>query len=166
MFIWWRNDNRELTFQGDHTGAVEMRRRYGMILFIVSVIVFFLAFLWAFFHSNLSPTVEIKSFWSLKIVNFCEQWAAADYMVLATILLACATWLWLANNSEKTEKFRNSVKGIVWLFIGMSSILLVTDKNLQEQLYQDWHKFLELPDSGETDVSHGNRINCIICIPS
>ena len=68
-------------------------------------------------------------------------------MVLATILLACATWPWLANNSEKMKNhsFRNSVKAIVCLFITMTLFLLITYKDLQQQLYQHCHKFLELP---------------------
>ena len=75
------------------------------------------------------------------------EWIAADYMVLATILLACATWPWLANNSEKMKNhsFRNSVKAIVYLFLGMTCFVLITDNRLQQQLYQDCHKFLELP---------------------
>ncbi|KAG6549541.1 hypothetical protein Mapa_008922 [Marchantia paleacea] len=35
-----------------------------MILFIVSEVMFFLAFFWAFFHSSLAPTVEIGAIWS------------------------------------------------------------------------------------------------------
>lgn len=49
MFLWWRDVVRESTFQGIHTSAVQIGLRYGMILFIVSEIMFFLAFFWAFF---------------------------------------------------------------------------------------------------------------------
>ena len=51
MFVWWRDVIRESTFQGHHTGRVQMGLRYGMILFIVSEIMFFVAFFWAFSHS-------------------------------------------------------------------------------------------------------------------
>jgi cytochrome c oxidase subunit 3 len=49
MFVWWRDVIRESTFQGHHTKAVQTGLRYGMILFIVSEIMFFVAFFWAFF---------------------------------------------------------------------------------------------------------------------
>jgi heme/copper-type cytochrome/quinol oxidase subunit 3 len=33
--------------------------RYGVILFIVSEVMFFFAFFWAFFAASLAPTIEI-----------------------------------------------------------------------------------------------------------
>jgi len=37
--------------------------RMGIVLFICSEVFFFLAFFWAFFHSSLSPNVELGSVW-------------------------------------------------------------------------------------------------------
>src|SRR6056300_475602 len=44
MFVWWRDVIREATFEGHHTEAVQAGLRMGMILFIVSEIMFFMAF--------------------------------------------------------------------------------------------------------------------------
>nr|YP_008239384.1 cytochrome c oxidase subunit III [Attacus atlas]AGQ46296.1 cytochrome c oxidase subunit III [Attacus atlas] len=63
MYQWWRDISREGTFQGKHTILVTKGLRWGMILFIVSEIFFFLSFFWAFFHSSLSPNIEIGSLW-------------------------------------------------------------------------------------------------------
>jgi cytochrome c oxidase subunit 3 len=63
MSIWWRDVVREATYRGDHTSVVQVGLRYGMLLFILSEVCFFVAFFWAFFHSSLSPTVEIGSIW-------------------------------------------------------------------------------------------------------
>ena len=41
MFVWWRDVIREATYKGHHTSAVQVGLRYGMILFIVSEIMFF-----------------------------------------------------------------------------------------------------------------------------
>jgi cytochrome c oxidase subunit 3 len=49
MYVWWRDIVREGTFEGQHTAAVQKGLRIGMILFIVSEIMFFFAFFWAFF---------------------------------------------------------------------------------------------------------------------
>ena len=57
MFVWWRDVIREATFQGHHTFAVQTGLRMGIILFIVSEVMFFMAFFWAFFHYSLSPTI-------------------------------------------------------------------------------------------------------------
>ena len=51
MFVWWRDIIREATYQGHHTTTVQAGLKSGMILFIVSEIMFFLAFFWAFFPS-------------------------------------------------------------------------------------------------------------------
>nr|YP_010946770.1 cytochrome c oxidase subunit III [Pseudoglomeris montshadskii]WGO57527.1 cytochrome c oxidase subunit III [Pseudoglomeris montshadskii] len=63
MIQWWRDIIRESTFQGLHTKLVIKGLRWGMILFIISEVFFFISFFWAFFHSSLSPTLEIGSTW-------------------------------------------------------------------------------------------------------
>nr|ALO77543.1 cytochrome c oxidase subunit 3 [Myodermum sp. MYO01] len=66
MFQWWRDITREGTFQGLHTYPVTMGLRWGMILFITSEVFFFISFFWAFFHSSLSPTIELGMAWPPK----------------------------------------------------------------------------------------------------
>nr|YP_010403088.1 cytochrome c oxidase subunit III [Gynaephora rossii]YP_010403101.1 cytochrome c oxidase subunit III [Gynaephora groenlandica]UQW19909.1 cytochrome c oxidase subunit 3 [Gynaephora rossii]UQW19922.1 cytochrome c oxidase subunit 3 [Gynaephora groenlandica] len=63
MYQWWRDVCREGTYQGKHTILVVKGLRWGMILFIISEVFFFLSFFWAFFHSSLSPNIEIGSMW-------------------------------------------------------------------------------------------------------
>nr|AVN67802.1 cytochrome c oxidase subunit 3 [Eupolyphaga sinensis] len=63
MIQWWRDITREGTYQGLHTKMVMKGLRWGMILFIISEILFFISFFWAFFHSSLSPTIDIGSTW-------------------------------------------------------------------------------------------------------
>nr|YP_009045382.1 cytochrome c oxidase subunit III [Polyura arja]AHA03733.1 cytochrome c oxidase subunit III [Polyura arja] len=63
MYQWWRDICREGTFQGKHTLLVSNGLRWGMILFIISEIFFFISFFWAFFHSSLAPTIEIGLIW-------------------------------------------------------------------------------------------------------
>jgi cytochrome c oxidase subunit 3 len=60
---WWRDVSRERSYQGLHTSIVELGLRWGIILFIVSEVFFFLSFFWAFFHRSLSPRVEIGGVW-------------------------------------------------------------------------------------------------------
>nr|AFR25739.1 cytochrome c oxidase subunit III [Carcinoscorpius rotundicauda] len=63
MIQWWRDIIREATYQGNHTSKVILSLRWGMILFIISEILFFISFFWAFFHSSLSPSIELGSSW-------------------------------------------------------------------------------------------------------
>lgn len=63
MYVWWRDIVREATYEGQHTVAVQRGLRLGMILFIISEVMFFFAFFWAFFHSSLSPVFNIGGVW-------------------------------------------------------------------------------------------------------
>ena len=54
MYTWWRDIIREATFEDTHSVVVQKGLRLGMILFIVSEIMFFFAFFWAFFHERSS----------------------------------------------------------------------------------------------------------------
>lgn len=63
MYTWWRDIIREATFEEQHTASVQRGLRLGMILFIVSEIMFFFAFFWAFFHSSLSPVFNLGGVW-------------------------------------------------------------------------------------------------------
>lgn len=55
MFLWWRDVVREAERFGDHTPVVQIHNRYGMILFIASEVMFFVAWFWAFFDASLFP---------------------------------------------------------------------------------------------------------------
>lgn len=66
MVIWWRDVIREATFRGQHTLKVTQGLRLGVVLFIVSEVMFFVSFFWAFFHSSLAPSVEIGGVWPPK----------------------------------------------------------------------------------------------------
>ena len=54
MYSWWANVVRE-AHEGHHTPVVQLHLRYGMILFIASEVMFFVAWFWAFFSSALFP---------------------------------------------------------------------------------------------------------------
>jgi len=63
MAIWWRDVVREATYEGQHTYFVERSMRMGMVLFILSEVMFFFAFFWAFFYSSIDSAGEIGSIW-------------------------------------------------------------------------------------------------------
>jgi len=63
MILWFRDVVAEGTYKGNHTLAVQKGISIGVALFIISEVFFFLAIFWAYFHSGLSPDVEIGSEW-------------------------------------------------------------------------------------------------------
>lgn len=68
-FQWWRDIHREASLQGNHTSKVILGLQWGIILFIISEVFFFVSFFWAFLHRRLSPNVEIGIIWPPKGVE-------------------------------------------------------------------------------------------------
>ncbi|GAA4108142.1 cytochrome c oxidase subunit 3 [Aminobacter aganoensis] len=54
MFGWWSDTIKEGN-EGHHTRVVSLHLRYGMIMFIASEVMFFVAWFWAFFDASLFP---------------------------------------------------------------------------------------------------------------
>ena len=64
MFAWWSDVVREGQ-GGDHTPVVRMHHRYGMMLFIASEVMFFVAWFWAYFdqffrHADPSQPARVE----------------------------------------------------------------------------------------------------------
>jgi cytochrome c oxidase subunit 3 len=59
MVSWWRDVIIEAN-SGDHTPVVQLHHRYGMILFIASEVMFFVAWFWAYFDASLYPGEAIQ----------------------------------------------------------------------------------------------------------
>ncbi|CDO60430.1 Cytochrome c oxidase polypeptide III (EC 1.9.3.1) [Candidatus Phaeomarinobacter ectocarpi] len=53
MVGWWRDVTKEAEHQGHHTPVVQLHHRYGMVLFIASEVMFFVAWFWAYFDASL-----------------------------------------------------------------------------------------------------------------
>jgi cytochrome c oxidase subunit 3 len=87
MFLWWRDIVREGTLEGVHTNIVQLGLRYGMILFIVSEVMFFFAFFWAFFAAALAPTIELGNIWPPKGIDVFDPKAIP---LLNTLILLCS----------------------------------------------------------------------------
>lgn len=69
MLFWWQDIVREATFETVHNNLILKSLRLGMILFIISEILFFFAFFWAFFHSSISPVFNIGAVWPPKYIS-------------------------------------------------------------------------------------------------
>lgn len=77
------SDNK-LTFQGHHTFAVQKGLSLGFVLFVVSEVFFFISIFWAFFHSSLSPTVELGAHWPPAGIETLNPW---EVPLLNTVIL-------------------------------------------------------------------------------
>lgn len=109
LILWWRDTTRESTFQGCHSKAVQKIMRSGIILFIISEVLFFVSFFWAFFHSSLAPSAEIGQIWPP--INI-EVFNPYEIPLLNTVILITSgftiTWSHhsILNNIFKERKKR------------------------------------------------------------
>ena len=84
MSLWFRDIISEGTYIGNHTLAVQRGLNMGVALFIVSEALFFLSIFWAFFHSALSPSVEMGASWPPKGIDSVNPF---ELPLLNTVLL-------------------------------------------------------------------------------
>ena len=82
--MWWRDVIREGTYEGKHTSVVQKGLKLGMLLFIVSEVMFFVSFFWAFFNFAFAPSVQFGGVWppyGISVFNY------ADVPLLNTLIL-------------------------------------------------------------------------------
>lgn len=121
--IWWRDIVRERTFQGYHSRVVLKGLIIGILLFILREVFFFLSFFWGFFHSSLSPVVELGSQWPpVGIFPFNPF----EVPLLNTVILLSSgirvTWAHQIILNESWEKVKNSL--IITWFLGIYFLFL------------------------------------------
>nr|YP_006665725.1 cytochrome c oxidase subunit III [Challia fletcheri]AEP83053.1 cytochrome oxidase subunit III [Challia fletcheri] len=111
MFQWWRDVIRESTFQGCHTLKVYQGLRWGMILFIISEVFFFVSFFWAFFHSSLSPVCELGGVWPPTGVHVFN--AMQIPLLNTAVLLASGVTVTWGHHGVVEGNYSQSVQGVL-----------------------------------------------------
>jgi cytochrome c oxidase subunit III len=92
MVAWWTDVVKEAEYGGFHTRVVQISLRYGMILFIASEIMFFVAWFWAFFDASLFSGDKIEylraeftgGHWPPKGIEVVDPW---HFPLLNTLIL-------------------------------------------------------------------------------
>jgi cytochrome c oxidase subunit 3 len=120
MAGWWREVVKEGN-QGDHTPVVSLGLRYGMILFIASEVMFFVAWFWIFFemalfhgHRTISSIEEVRAAWATwppKGVETVPAWNLP--LVNTLVLLLSGTTVTWAHHALQTGDRKGAKIGLL-----------------------------------------------------
>nr|YP_009739785.1 cytochrome c oxidase subunit III [Stygobromus pizzinii]QIC54397.1 cytochrome c oxidase subunit III [Stygobromus pizzinii] len=110
-YQWWRDVVRESTLQGLHTIKVMNGLRWGMILFIVSEVLFFFSFFWAFFHSSLAATFDLGGTWPPKYISAFNPFQVP--LLNTAILLASGVSVTWAHHAILEKNYKEANQGLV-----------------------------------------------------
>ena len=111
MFMWFRDVVIEGEYKGDHTPVVQIGLRYGMTLFIMSEVMFFVAWFWAFFDSSLFPDAVIGSVWPPKGIQTLDPWHIP--LINTLILLLSGTTVTWAHHSLLENDRKGLLNGLL-----------------------------------------------------
>jgi cytochrome c oxidase subunit 3 len=119
MIGWWRDIIDEAEHQKLYTPVVQLHLRYGMILFIASEVMFFVAWFWAFFDVSLFPGEPVQAtrtaltggVWPPKDIATFDPWHLP--LVNTLILLTSGTTVTWAHHALQHDDRSGLVWGLV-----------------------------------------------------
>ena len=156
MIGWWMDVVKEAN-EGDHTPVVSIGLRYGMIMFIASEVMFFVAWFWIFFemalfhhHRTLSGIEEVRTAWATwppKGVETVEAWHLPLVNTL-TLLLSGTTVTWAHHALQTGDR-----KGAKWGLI-LTIVLGALFTSIQAYEYHEiiTEKFFFSPEAANSGL--------------
>lgn len=115
MSLWFRDIIAEGTYIGNHTLAVQRGLNMGVGLFITSEALLFLAIFWTFFHSALSPVVELGATWPPMGIEAIDPFELP--LVNTVILLSSGFTVTYAHHYLINGQRGNALNGLLYTII-------------------------------------------------
>ena len=130
FLLWFRDIIIEGTYLGDHSFAVQKGLTMGVGLFILTEALFFFSIFWAYFHSSLSPNVELGGHWPPAGIEALNPFAIP--LLNTVLLLSSGATVTYAHHALIEGKRRNAIIGIA-----MTLLFAIVFTALQGLEYQE-----------------------------
>ena len=127
MILWWSDVVKEAN-AGDHTPVVSIGLRYGMLLFIASEVMFFVAWFWVFFEmalfhgqrtlSSIDDVAAAWKTWPPKGVEVVPPFELPLVNTL-TLLLSGTTVTWAHHALQQNDRNSAKVALVLTILLGM-----------------------------------------------
>lgn len=115
IYFWWRDVALEATLAGDHSFEVKRALSHGITAFITTEVLVFFSIFWAFFHSSLSPTLELGIAWPPLGVTSLDATALPLFNTLLLLGSGCAVTY--AHHSLVAGNRNGSILGLMLTLI-------------------------------------------------
>ena len=115
MSLWFRDVVVESTYLGHHTEHVKRGITLGIALFIVSELMAFVSIFWAYFHSSLTPAIEIGGTWPPLGINTLDPLAIP--LLNTILLLSSGAFITFAHHALIKGNRRSAILGSILTII-------------------------------------------------
>ncbi|MCH9754189.1 MAG: cytochrome c oxidase subunit 3 [Alphaproteobacteria bacterium] len=145
MFAWWKDVIKEGREDKAHTSVVRQGLSLGMLLFIISEVMFFFAFFWSFFDASIFPAdildggvwPEKKGVWPPEGIKTLDPWNI-PFLNTLILLLSGTTVTW-AHYSLIENKQKDLVKALT-ITVALGAIFTTL------QVYEYYHAEFQWKD--------------------
>jgi cytochrome c oxidase subunit 3 len=121
LLLWWKDVIRESSFLGNYTVQIRTSLRLGFQLFLVSELMLFVTYFWAFFHFRLSPAIELGGEWPP--YGLTPIWPFGLVLINTALLVASGMTVEFARREFSSN---NRKYGLIALGVAISEAIVFT----------------------------------------
>lgn len=140
---WFEEIVSEAKINGTLTEEVKLGLKLGMLLFIVSEIMFFFAFFWAYYSAGLAPSAELGGYWPPRALQIFDVYGIPFSNTLILLLSSVfVTWTHhelvvkhkIFSKENRVTSFKRKWDGLASLFIAIGLAFLFTFCQFREYI--------------------------------
>jgi cytochrome c oxidase subunit 3 len=147
---WWRDVIRESVVEHDHTPVVKLGLRYGMLLFIASEVMFFVAWFWAYFNTAIFHNDVGIASWPPAGITTLDPWHLP--LLNTLLLLTSGTTVTWAHHAIQHGNRKDAIQGLILtVLLGASFTCVQAYEYLHAPFTFGFNNLAKVPF---TDVAH------------